>query len=67
MVDNQVWRDKDIRISRMGSIKASINLLDIAERLGLLDNEVKGLSELYTLQGELSDKIFEYIYKGMEK
>jgi len=67
MVDNQVWRDKDIRISRMGSIKASINLLDIAERLGFLDSEVKGLSELYTLQGELSDKIFEYIYKGMEK
>jgi len=66
MVDNQVWRDKDIRIARQSSIKASVNLLDVAERLGMLSN-LSELSELYTLHGDLSDKIFDYIYKGMEK
>ena len=66
MVDNQVWRDKDIRIARQSALKASVNLIDIAERLGMLSN-LSELSELYTLHGELSDKIFESIYKGMEK
>lgn len=67
MTDAQVWRDKDIRIARQSAIKASVNLLDVAERLGMLDKQVDSLSELYTLHGELSDKIFDYIYKGMEK
>ena len=67
MTDNSVWREKDIRIARQSAIKSSVNLLDIAERLGFLDGAVEDIGGLYTLHGELSDKIFDRIYKGMEK
>ncbi len=67
MTDAQVWKDKDIRIARQSSIKASVNLLDVAERLGILTGKTDSFEELYTLHGDLSDKIFESIYKGMEK
>lgn len=67
MTDNNVWREKDIRIARQSAIKTTVNLLDIAERLGFLNGTVNSVEELYTLHGELSDKIFDRIYMGMEK
>lgn len=66
MTDSKVWREKDIRIARQSSIKASVNLLDVAERLGLLDGKFDSMGELYTLHGELADKLYNRIYKGME-
>ena len=67
MTDSNVWKEKDIRIARQSATKASVNLLDIAERLGVLDSTINSFEELYTLNCELSDKIFERIYMGMSK
>jgi len=67
MVDSSVWKNKDIRIARQSAIKASVNLLDVAERLGVLDDTINTFDDLYTLNCELSNKIFERIYMGMEE
>ena len=66
MTDAKVWKEKDIRIARQSALKASVNLLDIAQRIGLLHSEnVKELKDLHILHEDLSDKIFDYIYEGM--
>jgi len=64
MVDNKVWRDKDIRIARQSAIKDAVGLLDVAERLGLLD-AVDSFGEFLRFNDELVDKIFDKIYKDM--
>jgi hypothetical protein len=65
MVDNQIWRDKDIRIARQSAIKSSVGLLDIAERMGLLTN-VDSFQELLDANDTLVDRIFDKIYAGMQ-
>jgi hypothetical protein len=64
MVDERVWREKDIRIARQSAIKDSVNLLDIAERLGLI--QVKDLNELFKLNDKVSNELFDKIYKDMK-
>jgi hypothetical protein len=65
MVDNSVWRDKDIRIARQSAIKDSVTLLDIAERLGLL-KDINDLDSFYRICNNLADTIYGKIYEGME-
>ena len=64
MEQEKIWKDKDIRIARQSAIKASVNLLDIAERLGLLD-AVEDMPTLLETGDKLVDKIFNKIYEGM--
>ena len=64
-INNKIWEDKDIRSARMSSVKASVNLLDIAERMGLLKN-THSLEDLFTEFNGMRNKIFDIIYDGME-
>jgi hypothetical protein len=57
------WENKDIRTARMSSIKTSVNLLDIAERMGLL-NDIKSLNDLFTEFNGLRNRIFDMIYEN---
>ena len=66
MTDSKIWHDKDVRIARQSAIKASVNLLDVAERLGVLDDSINTFSEFYTTFNELADKIFEKIWEGTQ-
>lgn len=50
---------------RETAIKASVTLLDIAERLGLLDG-IDDMSVLIETNDKLVDKIYEKLCEGME-
>jgi len=63
-INNKIWEDKDIRSARMSSIKASVNLLDIAERIGLLKS-IHSLEDLFTEFNGIRNQIFDMIYKDM--
>jgi len=65
MTDSKIWKEKDIRIARQSAIKAGVNLLDIAERMGLLETRVDSLGDLYRLHGDIAEQIFNKIYEGM--
>ena len=63
-LDNNIWENKDIRIARQSSIKDSINLLDIAERLGLLKN-IHNFEDLFAEFNGIRNQVFDMIYKDM--
>lgn len=65
MEQQKIWKDKDIRIARQSAIKASVNLLDVAERLGMLD-ALEDFDALLDAQDKLVEKIFNKIYEGTE-
>ncbi len=64
-INNKIWEDKDIRMARQSAIKASVNLLDIAERIGLLKS-IHSLEDLFTEFNGIRNQIFDMIYKDME-
>jgi uncharacterized protein YjgD (DUF1641 family) len=66
MEQQKIWKDKDIRIARQSAIKASVSLLDIAERLGLLTENIASMDDLLDAQDKLVDKIYNKIYEGTD-
>ena len=64
-INNKIWEDKDIRMARQSAIKASVNLLDIAERIGLLKS-IHSLEDLFAEFNGIRNQIFDMIYKDME-
>jgi len=66
MDQQKIWKDKDIRIARQSAIKASVSLLDIAERLGLLTENIASMDDLLDAQDKLVDKIYNKIYEGTD-
>lgn len=65
MSEDKMWRDKDIRIARQSAIKDAVNLLDVAERMGLLNKKVKTFDDLLDINEYIADLLFKKIYEGM--
>jgi uncharacterized protein YjgD (DUF1641 family) len=65
MEQQKIWKDKDVRIARQSAIKAGIGILDIAERLGLLDVNIESMDALLDAHDKLVEKIYNKIYEGL--
>jgi hypothetical protein len=66
MEQQKVWKDKDVRMARQSAIKASVGLLDIAERMGLLEENVKNFDDLLEACDKLITRIYGKIYEGTD-
>jgi uncharacterized protein YjgD (DUF1641 family) len=66
MEQQKIWKDKDVRIARQSAIKAGIGILDIAERLGLLDVNIESMDALLDAHDKLVEKIYNKIYEGTD-
>jgi hypothetical protein len=67
-MENQqkMWKDKDIRMARQSALKASIGILEIAERMGLLKEDIRDFDGLLDANSKLVNKLYNKIYEGTE-
>ena len=65
-LDEEYWAGKRIQEARESSMKNSVGLLDIAERLGLLKNRYKNLEEFLTEYNGVSNQLYDNILKDVK-